>query len=752
MSTLPQLPTALALLLSILISAGTAAARQVAVPAREEQPQRRVSGLVVDRSGSVLPRVRVAILNPGGGKVAEVYTNGRGEFSLELPEGTYSLRAELAGFAPLEDYRLDVTASSPPLALTLEIPIPGEQIVVTATRSAAPLSQVGSGITVISGSELQTSGAPNLTEALRRVTGAAVVQSGATGQLTSLFMRGGESDYTRIQIDGITVNEPGGSYNLAALSNAAIERIEVVRGPQSALSGSDAMSGTIQIFTQQGATEGLRPAPGLFVEGGSYSTTNLGASLRGRDERLDYFASFSRIDTDNHMQNGSFNNGTAAANVGIHPSAAWEMRMIFRSDAGRAGVPGPWAFRPPDPDEYYRHRNLAGGVTLRHHPSSRWSHSLSYTIHDSRQFSEDPSDSGSFIPTFGGRVAPLPAYDFAYQFLNRTRRQRAQYQNDVTLPGGHLFTVGAEYEHESGLVGDPRQNPLRATRNNLGGYLQDQWAFQNRVFTAIGVRLEHNDSFGFFAAPRASVAWHARSGTGGGFWGLTKLKGNFGLGIKEPTLVESFSESPFFKGNPDLRAERASSFDAGLEQQFGRGAGALEVSLFHNQFRDQIGFAITDYQTFEGSFFNLARSRARGVEVFMNFCIPWDLEIGGGYTFLDSKVLENPDPADPVFAEGKQLFRRPRHAGFADLKWKPGPWTLGASGLFVGGRLDSDFSGLELTRNPGYGILNLTLSYRFGESSCLFVAVNNALNRNYMEALGYPALPAHFRAGVRAGF
>jgi len=377
---------------------------------------------------------------------------------------------------------------------------------------------------------------------------------------------------------------------------------------------------------------------------------------------------------------------------------------------------------------------------------------LLFAIHDSRQFSEDPSDSGSYIPRYGNRAAPFAHYDFMFQFLNQTRRRKIQYQADLTLPHGHLFTAGADYERESGTVGDLQAGPLEAARDNFGAYFQDQWAFRNRLFTTVGARVEHNDSFGLFAAPRASLALHVHQPAPGGLLGLTKLRGSFGLGIKEPTLVESFSNSPYFRGNPNLLPERSTSFDAGIEQHFGRESGLLEVTFFANRFRDQIGFAITDYTTFAGSFFNIGKSRARGLEAAARQNLARQLEISGAYTLLDSKILVSASPLDPVFAEGQELFRRPRHSGCAELLWKPGDWMLGATAIFAGSRVDSDFMGLGLMRNPGYGVLNLLASYRLGESSSLFVRVNNALNRRYMEVLGYPALRAHFVVGLRAGF
>jgi outer membrane cobalamin receptor len=708
--------------------------------------------MVVDPSGAPLPRARIEVRDARGGIVATALTNSRGEYALQLPPGKYNLSAAMAGFVPIADRIVEVPLDASPIRLTLEIPSPRELVVVTATRTETPMSQIGNSATVLSGEELALRGASSVADALRALAGVTLVQSGGSGSMTSIFMRGGESDYTKILVDGIPMNEPGGSYNLAYLSTSGIDRIEVVRGPQSALFGSDAISGVIQVFTKRGRSEGLSPRPSVMIEGGTYATLRYGGGLEGSNDRMDYAVSFFRTDTDNDVANGSFNETTFAGNLGLQLSRKAELRAVFRSEAGRSGVPGPWAFERPDPDAYYRRRDVSGSLTLTHFQTPAWTHRVSYTVNDSYQLSANPLDSGSYTPQYQGRVAPFPFSDWVYESLNQTRRQKANYQSDLVMPSGHLLTVGADYEHESGVVGDPALNPASVTRDNYGVYLQDQWSLKNRFFAAAGVRLDHNESFGFYASPRVSLALLVRQPGAASAWGTTKIKANFGLGIKEPTLLESYSTSIYYQGNPDLRPEKTVGFDAGIEQQFHSGRGTLELTYFQNQFRDQIGFSITDYSTFAGSFFNIGKSRARGLEVSLRREMGWNLEMGGSYTFLDSEVLEASITSDPAFAKGQELFRRPRHSGSLDLRWRPGRLTLGANALLVGSRVDSDFSGLNITRNEGYSLLNLMVNFRLIGGTSLFAAVNNVTDEWYMEALGYPALGRHFRAGLLAGF
>ncbi|HSW38596.1 MAG TPA: TonB-dependent receptor, partial [Acidobacteriota bacterium] len=565
-------------------------------------------------------------------------------------------------------------------------------------------------------------------------------------------LRGGGSNYTKILIDGIPVNEPGGSYNLSNLSTANIDRIEIVRGPQSALYGSDAITGVVQIFTKRGRSEGLSPAPFIMLEGGTFSTSRYGGGVQGSNEHMDYMASFSRFDTDNQVPNSSFNNATITANLGFRPSEKLELRTIFRREAGRTGSPGPWAFGRPDLDAYYRRNDNAGSAVLTWFQTTSLTHKISYAINDLRQLSNNPLDSGSYTPQFGDLTAPFSFMDFVFRNVNNTRRQTFNYQGDLLLGRSHLLSVGGGYERISGVVGDPALAPPRVRRDNFSGFIQNQWTIDTRLYATAGVRLDHNESFGFYASPRLSFALLARQPAAGSRLGTTKIKANFGLGIKEPTLQESFSTSFYYRGNPDLKPEKTISFDAGIEQHFNAGRGMVGITWFQSRFRDQIGFEIIDYTTYEGSFFNIGKSRARGIETVLSYELPLNLTVGGAYTFLDSEVLKSTSGFDPVYTEGQQLLRRPRHSGSVDFRWKPGRLTLGASAILTGARVDSDFSMLGMTSNKGYGVLNLMANYRLIGDVSLFTAINNVTNEHYMEALGYPSLRRNVRFGLRAGF
>ncbi len=224
-----------------------------------------ITGTVSDPSHAPLPRAAIRVHDDLGHTIATAQTDGRGRFNLALPWGRYKLEVTLAGFAPVMELPVDVTSSTPPLDIVMEIRKIEEWVVVTATRTEAAVSQVGNSVSVITGDELSHDGVVTMDQALSKVAGMTIVQNGGYGQLTSLFVRGGESDYTKVLLDGIPINDPGGSLNFANLSVADIDRIEIVRGPQSALYGSDAIAGTLQVFTRRGASERPWPMPRFAV-------------------------------------------------------------------------------------------------------------------------------------------------------------------------------------------------------------------------------------------------------------------------------------------------------------------------------------------------------------------------------------------------------------------------------------------------------------------------------------------------------
>jgi vitamin B12 transporter len=317
--------------------------------------------------------------------------------------------------------------------------------------------------------------------------------------------------------------------------------------------------------------------------------------------------------------------------------------------------------------------------------------------------------------------------------------------------GTHIVTGAIDFDGERGTLRDLLAGSVtKASRNNVGYSLQHQ-ALWPRVFTTVGIRVEDNDSFGVSTVPRGSVAWiaHGRSGS----LGDTKLKASAGLGIKEPTLQQSFNPPPF-AGNPDLEAERSRTFELGVEQRFASDRAKVEVTWFANRFRNIISSRTLSFNPFRSQYFNIGLTEARGAEFSVDLAPTNEFHVTTGYTFLASEILESTAPTNPVFQEGAWLFRRPRHSGFASVTWQRDRVMLDLSGIFVGRRVDSDFSSLNppIIENDGYALWNLRGAYRLTSQFSIFGAVDNLTGTDYMEPLGYEALGRTARLGVKFGF
>ncbi len=704
-----------------------------------------VSGTVADPRGAPVAGIRLILLQDNT-PISSTLTDPQGSYRFEeLVSGIYQISIHELGFEQ-EKREFEVgTGEELRHDLMLSLKLLEEKVVVTGTRTESPRNLLGNSISVITAEEIEAQGGVTLGDVLRTVPGVTIAQSGGPGSLSSIFLRGGESNYTKVLVDGIPLNKPGGAIDLSNISLTNVERIEVVRGPQSALYGSDAISGVIQILSKKGTEEG-RPRFDLFLEGGTFDTLHAGTSIAGRLERLSYSLAFRHFSTDNMEPNDLFRHNSFASLFEIETSRNSSLTLVGRLERGRSGVPGPTAFGRPDLEEFSRKRDFALSASWNQTLSDSWQHKMAYSQSYSNVLSEDLVDSGPYIPRFEGREAAFSAFDFPISSLNATRKHLLNYQSDFFL-NTHSLSAGFEYEHQRGTISD-----LRATRDNFGYYIQDQFILGQRLAVTAGLRLEDNDSFGLFASPRVSLSYLLREGGAQDFWGATRPKFNFGLGIKEPTFLESFSPNFFFQGNPDLDPEKSRSFEVGLEQSLARNRLQAQLNLFHNLYEDQIAFVVLDFSTFEGTFLNTDKSQAWGIEQTLQFAPSANLHFGGGYTYLNSKVVEILNPFSPVFEEGSQLLRRPAHSGFLTINWSSGRFHLNSHIIFNGKRTDSDFLGLGLTEVDGYTKWDLSGSFRMNPKLELYTTLRNILNQEYFEVLGFPASKFHFRSGLRLSF
>jgi len=704
-----------------------------------------VTGVVTDQSGHPVPRAIVQIVAADGATAASTFTDADGAFRVaNAPDGC-RVQASLTGFITTT-----TQCSSSAIAITIAVAPVSEHVIVSATRTEAPAGQVGSAVTVFDGAEMERRQQPLLADLLRDSPGATVVRVGAPGAVTSLFVRGGESNYTKVMLDGIPLNEPGGAFNFSNVTTENLERVEFVRGANSALYGSDAMTGVIQLFTRRGST--VRPDVNVRLEAGSFSTARGAGGVAGRIGRFDYSADVAGLTTDNHVPNNRFRNVTASGSAGVTLGREASLRFVARSENGRNGVPGQTSFGRADLDAFFTRHDGILGISFDQALGGVHQHA-SYGLAISHQRSANLNIDPPYTPSFDGSVAPFEFSDFPYDSRTDLRRHHASYQADATWSrrraGAHVDTALIDWDGERATLTDALAGTaVPASRDNVGLSLQHQ-AMWSHVFVTAGVRVEHNASFGTATVPRVSAAWYAH--TGSGTVGTTRLHSSAGRGIKEPTILQSFSPNPFFLGNPDLQPERTRAIDAGVEQRFARDRVSVDVTWFDNRYRDIISTRVLSFNPFTSQYFNIGLTRARGAELSGAVALVSGVTAKAGYTFNDSEILESTSPGNAVFQAGNWAFRRPRHSGFVDVGWSGARGSIDVAGSIVGRRVDSDFSSLvpPLTSNDGYALWNLRASARLTRRFSLTGAIDNLTDRHYMEPLGYPALGRAVRGGIR---
>jgi vitamin B12 transporter len=733
-----------------------AALWSTSVSAQSTPPPSLISGVVVDESGGALVRASVRLLDAAARPLATTATDDRGRFTVEAPSGVCpSCRIEvaLAGFLAGS-----ADVASQPVQVTLKFAPVRETVVVSATRGEAPSGLLGSAVTVIDRDDITRRGAPVVAELLRSTPGMTMVQTGGLGTVTSAYVRGGESDYNKVLLDGIPLNEPGGAFSFGALTTAGLERIEIVRGPMSALFGSDAMSSVIHLVSAR-ARSGSRPSGSFDIEGGSYGTGRIQGTAGLGVGRWDLSATVGGLHTDNRVPNSALGQTTLTASVGgpVGGSDRVTIRGVFRMEDQRVGVPGQTAFGRPDLDASFDRQDAVGGITITHRAGPKWRQRFTTSVNRSVQLSSNLIADPPYVPTFGSRAAPFAFFDFTFESRNVLKRYATSYQSDWFLGAHHasarqILTVAVDIDAQRALLEDRLEGTsLPASRDNVGFTLQHQFG-SPRTSTTAGLRVERNASFGTTVVPRVSIGHLVRLSPGA--IGDTLLRASAGLGIKEPTILESFSRNFFFLGNPDLEPERSRSVDVGIEQRLFDQRAKVEATWFDSRYRNQISTQVIDDATFQGRYFNIGRTRARGLELAAETQLVDGFRVSGGYTFLASTIVESTSPTSPVFKVGAWTFRRPRHSGFVNLSFTHARVSIDAVGLFTGRRVDSDFSSLAppLVEADLPAVWTLGARIRVTPRLEGYLRMENLTDADYMEPMGYEAWRRTAHAGLRLTF
>lgn len=602
------------------------------------------------------------------------------------------------------------------------------QIIVTGTQLNSTVETTGSSVSVISNQDIEDGQYRNAIDALQQVPGVDIVQSGGPGGNAAVFLRGANSEQTLILLDGMELNNPASanrSFNMANLTLENIDRIEVIRGPQSTIYGSDAMGGVINLISKK-AEAGVHSK--VFSEAGSYNSfTQLGNISYGSDE-FDLSTGITRQDvggissaraSDGNSEDDGYQNTSLSNRMRFAPTEAIEATATTRYNRSHSQLDNRGGVGGDDPNRILRnHEFFTRGefnAKLLDKTLTPGAY-ISYTRHnlDDNNAVDDASAElfnssfGGDVVTVGSRLAWAPSEIFSSVIGGETQGERAD---------SYYFSDGAFGPFEDNLYGSE-------ARTN-SAFFESRVAYDSTAYIDAGVRHDNHSIFGgkttFKVAPALLVSDD------------TKLRGSVGTGFKAPSLVQLYSSY----GNRDLEAETSTGWDVGVDQVVIKDRLSTSLTFFHNSFDELITF---DPSTFVLE--NISSATTQGLEASVSVELSEDLSLRGAYTYTDTENDET----------GESLLRRPRNKGSLTAVYQPTSRVRSQLQWRVyGSRFDNDFNAFppERVTLAGYGLVDLSVSYQLSDTLELFSRVDNLFDQEYQEVLGFGTMGAAAYGGIK---
>jgi outer membrane cobalamin receptor len=764
-----------------------------ALATAQTPPNVAVSGVITDATGAVVPDVMIEARFGGLASTARSAPDGR--YAVVVRAGDVEVTFSKIGFES-HIVRVKTLGEEHTLNVTLRVGAIVESTVVTATRAPESTTRLTGSVSTFDEEAIRARGSRSLSEVLQQTPGLQIEATGREGALTSLFSRGGESDYNLVLIDGVRVTLPGGRFDFGRVDANQIERVEVVRGAQSALYGSEAIGAVVQVFTRSASVDA---PPRVFgsLDGGSFGTVRgsagvssgfagrgnilVGTSYRGTD------GAFSdRLTEQDRFDQMSFD-VSGGARVG--PGTLVRASVRYANSRGRSV--GQLAYGIYDRGTFYNTRDVSSDVRLEQTVTSRYRHEASFGVFDYNNLTGDriadapwsfygilEGTVGAIFPDSPRLVRQITKTEFdalrasgtipSGQFLASrasiadfpsssamdAERRSFHYQGEWSWSLASSLAAGYDYDAED----DP--NTAIVKRHNHAVFLQQQFRPGGRWFANVGVRLDDNSRYGTEWSPKASFGGFLMPFRHGAVSSV-KLQGNIGHGIKNPVFAELFSA--FVDGNPNLNPERATTMDGGAEVTLADQRIAVVAMYFRNRYEDQVAFrssgpgldGIPDYINIEGS-------KADGAEFEFRLQRPMaGITASAFYTYVDTAVTTTVSTSQQ-FQPGQPLLRRPRHSGNIFASWMRGPVTINGGVRLVGERHDAAFLSLttvatptaparavDITVNPGYAVLQLNGEYRVNDAVAVYLRLDNVADEVYESALGFSGLPRSAAAGIR---
>jgi vitamin B12 transporter len=688
-----------------------------------------VRGRATDAMGTAIPGAYVRLMQDGK-VVAFAYAGADGAYEIRAADsGRFTLMASAPPYLPAigQDFyggATDVLEKDVVLASDTV----RQDVSVSATGIATPLPQLTAPVTVLPNDAFaQDLGVIN---GIRQTPGAFLVQTGQTGGVTSLFMRGGNSTANLVLVDGIPADDVGGVFDFGTVSSTAVGRMELYRGPDSAMYGTDAGAGVITIDTPRGTTR--EPVINYLGEAGTLHEWRNEVSAGGTLQKLDYYGAFSRMDTSNALPLDRYHSGTAAINVGYDFNGNTQVRLTVRNGGSVAGLPGAYDFNNVAQNGRQADQDLYSGLTAENTYKGSWHNLLRYGITRKREQAAQfgpvgnylANDPGAYGPGYVGNVVKVRGangYTVTGQnqlysgnsYDQASNRDQLYYQSDYTKSRHFVGLFGFRYDNERGKYNDyypayfyTEHEAIQ--RTNFEYNLQFQGEFFDRLFYSAGGAVEKNHLYGIAGTPRLGLSYVAVRPSERAFHG-TRLRANAATGVQEPSLALEYNSlytQLLAHDAPDIAkynirpqgAQRSRTYDVGLDQNIFGEKLTLKVGYFHNVFDRQLegvnGTALKQYfglslPSIYEAYINSLAFRAQGEEVEVLWHPKPRFLVRGGYTHLDGKVVQS-FASDAVDA----------NQGFPTTNPNFPTIAIGAESPLVGGR--------PFRRAPNTGYINAT--------------------------------------------
>jgi len=607
-----------------------------------------------------------------------------------------------------------------------DIPPLHHEVTVVATRTPTSSRELGRAVSVITADEISAQGARTVAQVLETIPGMSVVQAGSFGSQTSLFVRGGESNFNLVMIDGVPVNRAGGEFDFSSLTTANIERIEIIRGPASVLYGADAAGATIHIITRKGESSF---SGDLAFEAGNYHTRQFHGNLSGSSQKADYSFGFLTSDTDGIYDFNSSNSRTEySARGGFALTEESRLEASLRFSDGKQQFPTDSTGAPVDPNDFRKGQEEVYSVLYRNQVNADYFSQVQYGYHrhQSKTFTLFDGISDFYSDTF----------------RQDENRHFVDWQNSLNLGPAHLLTAGLSFRRESSATENFH-------RRSVGIYVQDQFELGPRTFLTAGIRWDDNNSFSNFTTGNADFSFWASDSF--------KLRASIGNGFRAPDFSEILGFPLWgITGNPNLKPEKNTAFDAGVDFFSPSGKTRISGTFFYSRFSDLIEFT---FLAAPGSpnYQNIEKARSRGIELEMSRMINRLILAGGNYTYTSTRVLDSGDIPGGGFETGTKLLRRPAHMALIFTRFSHRRFDLRFDFKYKGDREDlqffPDFSSRRVLLS-GYWKVDFGATVpiiRFAEEKGVLSAVirgDNLFNKDYEEIAGFRSPGRLVQAGL----